>query len=413
MNISKLRNFFNQLLNLRTFVLCNVLVLVAKIGFSVYQKFPGLYFEDGSIAYNIAKYGIYSEFMNIGPTAYKLPVYPLFLACWQWISPEYFKEITVVIQHFLFFVVPFLMIKILQLVGKEKTGIIAAYFFIFSPGYFYYSNVLEVTNVFIPVFIVWVYFYLKIFLNKYQLKDLFLLAVFTAILFLTQVVVVPFAIVLLIGLLFFKKIHFRQFTLLFVVSVFFYSLWVIRNYLLFDKVIVTKTPFWQNIYLSFTPQVNVWKDVVLISNQHEQQTFKQRKTVDEFRMEKIYKQKTLQVLEGNEEAFIKKAVQNAILIWFVPSRYYHDNSLSVVLGRKGFVLLINILSILSLFYIFKTNRLLFCAYVLLFVGFTLPYMIGHAANTRFKLDFEWTQYILVSIFIYEILLKNNVKKKVL
>jgi hypothetical protein len=37
-------------------------------------------FEDYTIAVNLIKYHQYSEFINLGSTAYKLPIYPLFVS---------------------------------------------------------------------------------------------------------------------------------------------------------------------------------------------------------------------------------------------------------------------------------------------------------------------------------------------
>lgn len=37
--------------------------------------------------------------------------------------------------------------------------------------------------------------------------------------------------------------------------------------------------------------------------------------------------------------------------------------------------------------------------ILLFINFTVPYMIGQAAMTRFKLDFEWYQLFLAAYFL--------------
>ena len=81
------------------------------------------------------------------------------------------------------------------------------------------------------------------------------------------------------------------------------------------------------------------------------------------------------------------------------SNYYYDNSLKIIFGRKIFVSLLNVFTILSLIYLYKNNKKLFYLSILVFINFTMPYAIGHAFNTRFKLDFEWFQYFLVSYFV--------------
>lgn len=305
---------------------------------------------------------------------------------------------------------PYIIIKILKIFKRKKVGVLGAYIFIFSPAYFFYSNVIEATNVFIPIFLLWLYFYFTIFKQDFSYKNWILLSILTAILFLTQIVIVPFAIILLIVSLWMRKIGIKKMTVLLIITSFLYSPWVIRNAITFDRFIPTKTPVWQNIYFSFTPNVSIWDSVMLISSSHEAYTFNLRHKVDEFTMEQIYKEETLKVLKGNEDKFVLKAVQNIVLLWYVPSRYFYDNSLEILLGRKIFVLIINILTLCALFYYYKRVPLLFWGYILLFIGFTIPYMIGHAANTRFKLDFEWTQYILVALFLYEYLKCNKMIK---
>ncbi|MDO5615646.1 MAG: glycosyltransferase family 39 protein [Cruoricaptor ignavus] len=376
--------------------------MILKIVCSVINNFETRHIEDWSIANNIAKYGTYTEFMSVGSTAYKLPVYPLFLSVFAYLFPENSLAVIIVVQHLILFVVPIIIIKTLSLFGKEKVGILAAFIFIFSPAYFHYSNVIEVTNVFVPLFLIWIYVYSKIFLGKSTTLYYVFFGISTAVLFLTQVVVIPIVMILFLVLLLFKKIKITGLAIVLFVTAIFYSPWIVRNKMAFDKIILTKTPVWQNIYLSFTSAPNICNDVILIDDEHERYTFHLRKSVNEFEMERIYKEKTLEVLDGKEIIFIKKSLQNALLLWYVPSRYFYDNSLPILFGRKIFTIILNIFTIFFLFYIYKKYRLLFWISLLLFANFTFPYMIGHASNTRFKLDFEWYQYILVALFFLEI-----------
>ena len=327
----------------------------------------------------------------------------------MYLFPSNFQEAIAISQHLIFFLVPFLLIAILRIFNKEKAGIIAGYLFIFSPAYFYYSNVYEVTNVFIPIFLTWCFVYLKIFSGQFKAyKHYVVLGMVTALLFLTQVVVVPLVLVLLVALVIMKKSPLKLVAISCFVTLFCYSPWVIRNSITFDKLILTKTPVWQNIYLSYTSQLNIWSDLNLISDENERVMFYKRHVTDEFTMEKLYQKEVEQALEGTRYLAVKKGIQNAILLWTVPSRYFYDNSLSIVIGRNFFLLIIHSLSIISLVYFYrKGNKLLVFSFLLVFVSFTMPYVIGHAANMRFKLDFEYFQYILVGLFLSECILKQK------
>lgn len=210
---------------------------------------------------------------------------------------------------------------------------------------------------------------------------------------------VPLAVLLIVYLLISKKVNFKNWIYIVVFSSVSYSPWIVRNYIVFDKFIPTKTPVWQNIYFSYTSYVNILDEVKLISDENQEKTFRLRRHVSEFEMEKIYKKEALKALGGRKNIVFLKMTQNVLLLWYVPSRYYYDNSIKIVLGRKFIVCLFNFFTILSLLFLFKNNKKLFYLSILVFINFTVPYTIGHAANTRFKLDFEWYQYFLVSYFV--------------
>ncbi len=174
----------DKLLNLRTFMMFNLVVFLAKVAYSFALDFPGGYFEDWHIAKNLVEHGIYSEFINVGPTAYKLPVYPLFISLFMLAFPAFPFEALVTAQHIIYFFIPFLLIRISGIFKKEKAGVLTAYFFIFSPVYFYYSNVAEVTNIFVPIFLIWSYQYFKVYTGrKFYHKDFILLGFISAALF--------------------------------------------------------------------------------------------------------------------------------------------------------------------------------------------------------------------------------------
>ena len=206
-----LKKIINNLLQVKILLIFNIVIFIAKFIFSYKNKFSTNCFEDWSIASNIAKYGVYSEFIEVGSTAYKLPVYPLFLSAIIYLFPKNAFESIIIIQHIIYFFIPILFILIARLFNAEKIGILTGFIFLFSPAYFFYSNIIEVTNVFIPVLLIWIYFYLKIYLKNYKTNYIYILfSLITAILFLTQIVVVPISILLIIYLLISKKLNFKN-----------------------------------------------------------------------------------------------------------------------------------------------------------------------------------------------------------
>ena len=111
-----------------------------------------------------------------------------------------------------------------------------------------------------------------------------------------------------------------------------------------------------------------------------------------------------------EGVFLKKMAQNVVLLWYVPSRYFYDSSLSIVIGRKFYTVALNLMTILSFVYFYRLGRKkMILGYLVVFIGFTFPYAIGHAATTRFKLDFEYLQYVLVAAYLYSIVIQRYKK----
>lgn len=396
--VKKIIGFFLQQ---KIFIFFNVLVLCAKISYSYLNGFEGLTFEDWNIANNLAKYHVYSEYMNLGPTAYKLPLYPILLAFFIKIFGGNAMIAVIIFQHLVYFFIPILFIGIANIFSKKLTGIIASYLFIFSPAYFFYSNTLEITNVFIIIFLNFLFWFLLIWEKGSSIKRSVILSISTALLFLTQVIAVPFSIVLLFSLMIFKKIPIKQFLFIFCTIGVLYSPWVIRNYVVFDKVIIAKTPVWQNIHFGYFSEVQIFESLKKVPYEKGEEIKRRRSKTDEFEMEEFYKKEVKEFEKKDPYISVKKAFANALMLWYVPSRYFYDNSLSIVFGRKIYVVIVNILSLFALIEMYKRRHFFLLIFTLvLFANFTVPYMIGHAAMTRFKLDFEWYQLFLIAYFIF-------------
>ncbi|WP_379966044.1 hypothetical protein [Epilithonimonas sp. UC225_85] len=385
------------LLSYRNLLIANFFIVIFKIIYIAIIQKEFLANEDFTIAENIVKYHQYSEIISLGGTAFKLPAYPFCIAFFIWIAGKKALLTLAIFQSLLSFFTPVFLYKILKLFKFEKTGILAGFLFIFSPAYFLYSGSIEATNIFIPVLLLWFYLYFKIwFSTDNKSGDFISLGVVTSALFLIQVVTVPLSCIMILSMLLFKKVNFRNFSFLVFTVVILYSPWVIRNYYVFDQLVLSKTPAWQNIYFGFTQNGQLSDDLKLIPKDRDYYIYSLRYKVSELTMEKIYKQEVIKVTNLKPEIFIKKAAINLLCLWYVPPKYFDNDSLSVLLGRKIYVIFLDIFTLISLVILYKRSKILFCFSVLFFANFSFPYMIGHAANMRFKLDFEWYQLILTA-----------------
>lgn len=400
----------NLLLKCKVFIIFNLAVLFLKIFYSYKKGFEGLTFEDWEIANNLVKYGAYSEFISVGPTAYKLPVYPLFLSLFIYIFGDNAKTVVILSQHFIFFLIPLLFILISKIFNKDKIGILTGYLFIGSPAYFLYSNTLEITNIFIFIFLIFLYFFLVIWNGKHSWRHIIMLGISGAVLFLSQVVAVPLSMVLLLCLLLFKKIKLKELAAVLGIIGCLYTPWVVRNYVTFNKIILSKSPVWQNIHFGYFHEVQVFETLQKISLQKSSEIRRKRMHTDEFTMEKIYEKEVRDIEKNNPYISLKKAAANALMLWYVPSRYFYDSSPAVI-GRKIYVIILNFTVLISLIQLYRHKKWeLFLFSIVLFGNFTVPYMIGQAGMTRFKLDFEWYQLFLAAYLVYNTVFNKHTTK---
>ncbi|PZU89408.1 MAG: hypothetical protein DI529_04265 [Chryseobacterium sp.] len=399
---------FMSFLSYKNLIITNIIIVILKIMYvtMIQKEFSTL--EDYTIAYNLVNYHQYSEYIQQGGTAFKLPVYPFFIGFFLYFLGDKALIGVAVFQAILSFFSPVFIYRILKLFGYEKIGVLSGILFIVSPAYFLYPEIIEASNVFIPILLLWFYLYFRIwFLIDVKKSNFVILGVVTALLFLTQVVIVPLSCLMILGLLLFKKSSFKNvFYLVFTVIVL-YSPWIVRNYFVFDKIILSKSPVWQNIYYGFTPNGQLLDDLKLITNERDDYLYHLRNDVNELKMEEIYKKEVEKMTHWESSYFIKKAASNLLCLWYVPPKYFYDNSLSILFGRKIYVILLDFFTIMSLILLYRKSKALFYFSILFFVSFSFPYVIGHAANTRFKLDFEWYQLILVSFVVIELINKNK------
>ena len=387
--------------NWKTFLLFNFIILLVKIAISYSQGFAIGFFEDWRIAENLALHGSYSWQIEFGSSAFKLPIYPLFL----FFFIKVFGSIAAIkwilfLQHIIYFCIPILMVKCFNNFKLLNVGFLSGYFFIFSPSYFYYSSVLEATNLFILFFLLWFYFYSFLWNNNTSQKKVIFLLIMTGLLALTQVVVIPIMLFLIILLYIYKKTKISTIALIFFIAGILYSPWIIRNYVVFNKIIISKTPVWQNVYMGYISEHQIFKKNVFLSEVEEKKVLDQIPLHDEFENEKMYKKVVETIQKRHSYAALKKALNNFVSLWYVPNRYFYDNSWSILLGRKLYVLVLDVFLCMGLYYFFKKKFykiLLFSSIIL--AGFTVPYLIGHAANIRFKLDFEWIQTSIIAFYI--------------
>lgn len=397
------------LLNYKAILIIAGIMFIAKSIFSIFYLSDFAFAEDWSIAMNLLTKGTYSLYDTIEPTAMKTPVYPLFI--YSIISICGASKLAVVlVQNLLAAISGILLFKLSTRIFSERISFIIALLFMLHPSYFYYSNVIEVTNIFVPLAILSTILYAKLVqdLSNIKITSIIIAATVFAITMLCQPITAPIFVVA-IGYLIFKK-HFALVAKLSIIMALVFSPWVIRNYIEFNKFIPTKSPFWMNIYLGYLDLSHGKERYDIVPDSVNQMISRMRANfASDVAMEAKYKEISIKAISQSPMLYAEKTLWQAVIFWTYPPRYFDDASIAFLFIRKIPVYGLNILLIISLYFAFRRDKKIFYAALSVLLFFTLVYSLTSSANIRYKLDIEWLQFILLGFPIKAICNNSKVR----
>ncbi len=367
--------------------------------------------EDFTIAQNIVNGNGYSLVPQIGPTAIKTPVYPLILSLFVFVFGTFSKIAIVIFQYILASFIPFLMIKLCDSLKLEKAGYIAAWLYLIHPSYFYYPNVIEVTNIFIPLFMIFLILSIRIYYSA-DIKILLLNGLFSGIIILTQPIITPVVIAIIIFFAIKKKWKKALLSILLIGIVL--TPWTIRNYNTFNKIIPTKSPFWMNFYIGYLPPNLVDKkfDVLEKTDQNKiDSLYKIGK--NDVQMESYFKEIIEKTISKKPLLYIEKTFYQMLDYWSIPPRYIARNDFAFLIIRKIPVVVFNFLLIISILVLWRKHKNLLSIIIFILLYFTVVYGLTSVANIRFKLDIEWLELIPIALLLTELLNKRKMKEELI
>ena len=398
-----------DLLNFKNLWKFSIFVCIAKILISCFALKDFNAAEDWSIALNLLNHGTFSLYDSVAPTAMKTPVYPVFI--YSIIAVFGASKLAVVIvQQLLSVITGLLLFRLARNYFTEKISTIIALAFLLHPSYFYYSNVIEVTNLFVPLAILSATLFTELIRSgaDNSNRKWMLSSVVFALTILCQPIVTPIFFAAFIYLLYKKQ--YKRVAQFCAISCLVFSPWIIRNYAEFNKFIPTKTPFWMNIYLGYLDGSHGnSKYAVIPDSAFKHISMLSANGVNDVEMEKQYKATVTKLISANPQLYIEKTLWQGIIFWTYPPRYFSDGSKSFLLIRKIPVYLLDILLIVSLFYCYQNNKRLFAISIAVLLMFTLIYSLTSVANVRYKLDIEWLQLLLLG-FVFQ-RLPNRLSKQ--
>ncbi len=373
--------------------------LVLRVAFILLAK-PHIHaVEDFNIAEHLARgegfaYGGFEG--DFHPTALKAPMYPFFLSLFIWAFSDASKVIIALVQHALFAFLPIAFFRIGAALEMKLIGKLAALMFLIHPSYLYYPTVIEATNLFVPLALCWLLVALRLANASTNLRDFIIFGVLSGVLILTQpIALLP--ILTCIAIWFRTKV--TSLLIILTALLFPISIWTARNWLVFEKVIPTKSPFYMNFYVGMLPEYTGLNRFELLDSATIQHLNSLQKVLDDVQMESHYKAAFLEAVKEKPLLYAQKTCWQALLYWLFPPRYFENLSLQFVVVRLLPVVVLNGLFVWGAIKLWRTRRNLALSILIVMLYFTAVYALTHVANVRFKLDIEWLElFVCAAVF---------------
>lgn len=394
----------------RLLLWCCVALLIARLALTwvVYPDFNVI--EDFRIAGFLATGKGFVNQENLGATAFKAPAYPYLLAGIILLFGQWAKLVIVILQHSVAAFTPMLIRRLGQLAGLGAAGAFAAWGFLLHPTYFYYPCVIEPTTLTVALGAIWAERGLAL-RREWRATSSVVFGALSGALVLLQPVSIPIVAVGILGFNLVKRskpiFQFKSAVLAGCIAVVVIAPWTIRNYVVFDRFILVKSPLWMNIYEGFQLDHHGRTSFDVIPQEQQQRIDSLTKVMNDVAMEREYRAVVRQTIADNPLIYLEKCVYQAWLFWTIPPRYFTSMTIGFWVIRLVPVMLLSGFTIIGAYYLYRQH----CAFavsvfaVLCYV--TLVYAATHAANIRFKLDIEWVQLFAFGACMDSILRHRN------
>lgn len=393
--------------------LLGAFLLIGKLLFLVFSNIHIHAIEDWYIAQNLSDGKGYSIHDHI--TALKTPIYPLFLTFFAMLPDFTGTLLASASQHILLFIANILLMWALTLQYGRKYGNIIGLLFLVHPAYFYYPFILESTALTVPLSVLYLFMVMR-YLHEHSKVNNWLRYSIGWILALCQPIFFPIICMSMI----IKRKTDSYVSLLFPIIISFmivFSPWIYRNKLVFDSIVVFKSPFWMNIYEGFYPSNG--KESKYISKENQTTIDSLRNMYNDVKMEQYYKPIVMKTIGDYPADYVMLSIDRFKQFWTIPHRY--DNnifSFSIIISRiiPQFLLTIGVLLSTLVLIKYKVRHNVYTIYVHTFLLISILYVsiiysLTQSSNIRFKLDIEWIELLLLYP-LFEYITVDILKKKI-
>jgi hypothetical protein len=292
-----------------------------------------------------------------------------------------------------------LFYKIIRKFFSTKMSIFGSTILCFFPLYIYAAA--QISSLVITIFLSLLFYFsfLKI-TEKSKLKYIFLFSIVAGLLILTRREFILILFLTIIYLFFFYKINFKKILIIGVISTLTISPYLIRNYLIFDKIIL-QAGFGYNIWKGNNPESMVEGSLTLLPSPDLRKKLNTVKKDVYYRIneDKIYLKQAIIYIEGDPKRYLKLYFVKMFSYFFIDLNSSKENYYNPFHYIP--VLMLSIFSLLGIYY--SNKKSLFLNYFLLIMLIYIFLIPIFAVLPRYKLYLVLFQIIFSLVFFKKIL----------
>ena len=310
--------------------------------------------EWGVILNNLVSNGVFGfrEIKGqIFPNLFMPPLYPLFLYLVQFINPfeNYFVEVVLYVQLLLSAISMFYFFKLLKLFYNDKISLIGlSVFSVFPLNVFSVSQISSIT---LQILLSILFFYTFIqFIKNTEKKFLYIFSIISALLILLRG---EFIIIYFLTLIFisYTKKKFYIFILSLIVALTVLSPYLIRNYLTFNQITITKS-FGYNLWKGNNNLSNSQGNEKIYNTRMQEKinNIKLSQNYD-IEIDQIYKDEAILNIKKNPGKYIRGYFEKIFSFLFIDLKSTYPNYYNIIhLAPKIILSILSIIASIKLIY---------------------------------------------------------------
>jgi hypothetical protein len=194
--------------------------------------------------------------------------------------------------------------------------------------------------------------------------------------------------------------------------------WTIRNYLVFQQVVLLKTSFDLNFWLGNNPHATGFLYTASgepMQNTLPASTLEYLSSLNEAERYAVLRYEALQWIAANPLQFLKLTMMRIVYLWVISPTYLITDQNIVepryfYMFRSIIQIVLLLLAFLGSVLVYRKYRQFFVLSVWWIVAFTAPYAISVAGNTRYRLPVEPILLVLAGVCVSKLIEVSQQKR---